>query len=41
MCVLRYGLQSSSPDLGMLRQVLLEMVVIKCDFSDWLGVLRA
>ena len=37
VCVL-YGLQHSSLVLGILRQFLMELVAIKCDFNDWLGV---
>jgi hypothetical protein len=38
VCVL-YGLQHSSLVLGILRQFLMELVVIKCDINDWLGVI--
>jgi len=38
VCVL-YGLQHSSLVLGTLRQFLMDLVAIKCDFDDWLGVM--
>jgi len=38
VCVL-YGLQHSSLVLGILRQLLMELVAVKCGFSDWLGVI--
>lgn len=38
ICVLWYGLQHSRLVLGMLKQLIMELVALKCDFSDWLGI---